>query len=156
MIAIPVTICDFDLQPCVLQFLVCMCAVCMRHRLHIIDRCARLHTYYYKGHSPNDSITKYLWVQLRVVLAPPFPSLFYAEKAPIRNVHACMWGYVGLACRRALELKPSSPSYALNLMHGLELEQDYTQALHLALNFCATTKYVVPCTPSSFTQQHAM
>ena len=49
-----------------------------------------------------------------------------------------------LACRRALELKPSSPSYALNLMHGLELEQDYTQALNLALNFCTTTKYG-PC-----------
>ena len=42
--------------------------------------------------------------------------------------------------RRALELKPSSPSYALNLMHGLELEQAYGKALQLALEFCQATK----------------
>lgn len=47
----------------------------------------------------------------------------------------------GMACRRALELKPSSPSYALNLMHGLELEQAYGKALQLALDFCTATKY---------------
>lgn len=43
-------------------------------------------------------------------------------------------------CRRALELKPSSPSYALNLMHGLELDQEYGTALQLALDFCKATK----------------
>ncbi|KAL0028549.1 hypothetical protein WJX79_000906 [Trebouxia sp. C0005] len=42
--------------------------------------------------------------------------------------------------RRALELKPSSPSYALNLMHGMELDQDYGKALQLALDFCRATK----------------
>lgn len=52
-------------------------------------------------------------------------------------------GCVALPCRRALDLKPSSPSYALNLMHGLELEQDYSQALHLALHFCTTTEYAL-------------
>ena len=62
-----------------------------------------------------------------------------------------------LARRRALELKPSSPSYALNLMHGLELEQDYTQALHLALHFCTTTQYVPyppAAQPSSMYSDH--
>ena len=50
----------------------------------------------------------------------------------------------GMACRRALELKPSSPSYALNLMHGLELQQAYGKALQLALDFCTATRYGKP------------
>ena len=48
-----------------------------------------------------------------------------------------------MLCRRALELKPTNPSYALNLMHGMELDQAYGKALQLALHFCQATKYVI-------------
>ena len=50
-----------------------------------------------------------------------------------------VWSW-DMHCRRALELKPSNPSYALNLMHGMELNQEYAKALHLALHFCQSNQ----------------
>ncbi len=39
----------------------------------------------------------------------------------------------------AVEAVPSSPSYALNLMHALELEQAYSAAVAVAISFCRAT-----------------
>ena len=48
---------------------------------------------------------------------------------------------IGACVRRmALQGAPSSPSYALNLMHALELQQDYARAVHVAVDYCAATR----------------
>lgn len=44
--------------------------------------------------------------------------------------------------RRAAAQKPQSASYALNLMHSLELELSYNEALDVAASFCRSTKCV--------------
>lgn len=36
-------------------------------------------------------------------------------------------------------MKPQSASYALNLMHALELELAYNEALDVAASFCRST-----------------
>ncbi|KAK9812932.1 hypothetical protein WJX72_005941 [[Myrmecia] bisecta] len=42
--------------------------------------------------------------------------------------------------RRAYQEQPTSPSYALNLMHTLELEQAYNEGLDIVAAFCKTTR----------------
>ena len=42
--------------------------------------------------------------------------------------------------RMAGAAAPDSPSYALNLVHALELHQDYGEAVRVTLDFCQTTK----------------
>ena len=45
----------------------------------------------------------------------------------------------GALRRRAVAMKPQSASYALNLMHALELELAYNEALDVAASFCRST-----------------
>lgn len=49
--------------------------------------------------------------------------------------------------RRAVAQKPQSASYALNLMHSLELELSYNEALDVAAAFCRSTKCVAIVIP---------
>ena len=48
----------------------------------------------------------------------------------------------GALRRRAVAMKPQSASYALNLMHALELELAYNEALDVAASFCRSTTCV--------------
>lgn len=50
--------------------------------------------------------------------------------------------------RRAVAQKPQSASYALNLMHSLELELSYNEALDVAAAFCRSTKCVALLFPT--------
>ena len=53
----------------------------------------------------------------------------------VRGLSRELW-YV---CRRAVAMRPQSASYALNLMHALELELAYNEALDVAAAFCRST-----------------
>ena len=50
--------------------------------------------------------------------------------------------------RRAVAMKPQSASYALNLMHALELELAYNEALDVAASFCRSTTCSTLHTPA--------
>ena len=44
--------------------------------------------------------------------------------------------------RQATVRRPGNPSYALNFVHALELEQAYEEAIEATITFCNATEYV--------------